>query len=1110
MSRSMARSLPVLPVVVCRLVLAMALMAPNASGAVVAAPAAQTLEPPTPTATETVASTATDIVAETATGTVTETATLALSETPTGTPTGTPPFTETPATETPTLEPPATLTPEPSPTATPASESVGPMLQLALAASPEQVTPGSDATFTLTITNDTDATFTDVVFSDSLPADFGESKAGFGELKFDPATRALTWTAKEILPKTTVTLQYTITVSAEAEQRNSLPPPLYLTDTALLTATEMKEPVKALATLLVTKADESLNNAAPTGGSAKGLNDKIQINVPPGAITTGGAHALLVKDLSAAHPPAEGQLWQAFELQLLGDPLAADIAEGRATPPPDPDVTIAESDERISLQPVVEAKFEKPVELTVSFDSLTNLAELSAEYKPFLVTLDEVSGVWVDVPIRLNREANTITAETTHFSTWGAGVGASFPNNSANIILFDSAEPELFTGRSHFSIPIWTPPGRAGMAPSLSLGYTSGMADGVLGDVQAPWTGMGWSVDTVEITRKITNGACSPCGSGSGGTGYGYRDEYILTFNGIGGKLTPEVNNPKRYHTKDESFVYVERHNVALGNHQSGGINPPNAGDEWWEVVAKDGTRWRLGWNADSEQLAAMKGYPGTNSGAWAALGYAGAANDVVALRWRADRVTDTHGNTMTFNYFEETRVVAGTANNYDRASYLDYVSYSGHTSGTPAPQYWAEFVRAARTSDIPASPKEFDNWDTLLLDKINVKYGAALATATIVRTYDLAQGFQSGSYVNVLQSVVISGPLNGGATAPTASFTYGNFNNIFGAIPYPRLVIAYNGWGGSTTFTYDHDGRTGANTWLNWRVIATSTGDGVSGQFMPASYAYLNPCYNDDPVNGGGTGWCNPGNIGDLVGYGQTTVTSKDFNGTTVLGITVHKFHSDEQKAGQAYEVQDKDAAGTILSQTNTEYTVLSNDLPAQTYFPYVSAVENKVRQNGALTFVNRTEYEYDPNTGNLVSQKDYDAPGPALTFSEDYEPAPHDLSRWSSSVTNGGTLSVTTASHLNGAWGMQAVIDNTMFVESGEQVVMEAEKYTSETAGTGTASGSDWQSTTGLSGYQGSSAMQALPDSGVNTSLSTNGPALNYKINFTNTGLYYVYIRG
>ena len=52
------------------------------------------------------------------------------------------------------------------------------------------------------------------------------------------------------------------------------------------------------------------------------------------------------------------------------------------------------------------------------------------------------------------------------------------------------------------------------MSQSLSLSYSSGTVDGVLGDVQAPWVGEGWSIDGTEIVRKIT----------TNGNGYGYEN----------------------------------------------------------------------------------------------------------------------------------------------------------------------------------------------------------------------------------------------------------------------------------------------------------------------------------------------------------------------------------------------------------------------------------------------------------------------------------------------------------------------------------------------------------------------------------------------------------
>ena len=80
--------------------------------------------------------------------------------------------------------------------------------------------------------------------------------------------------------------------------------------------------------------------------------------------------------------------------------------------------------------------------------------------------------------------------------------------------------------------------------------------------------------------------------------------------------------------------------------------------------------------------------------------------------------------------------------------------------------------------------------------------------------------------------------------------------------------------------------------------------------------------------------------------------------------------------------------------------------------------------------------------------------------------------------------------------------------FVESGGEVVMEAENFTTAIAGTGNASGSSWQSYSDGTA-SGSTALRAEPNTGVWTGLNLNGPRLDYEINFATTGTYRVYVR-
>jgi hypothetical protein len=98
---------------------------------------------------------------------------------------------------------------------------------------------------------------------------------------------------------------------------------------------------------------------------------------------------------------------------------------------------------------------------------------------------------------------------------------------------------------------------------------------------------MGWSLGGTEIVRKITTDE----------NGYGYQNEFVLSLDGVAYELIQDPSNAARYHTKDASFLYIERHNIPLGNLGQG---VTNTSKEWWEVAATDGTRYYLGRSQES------------------------------------------------------------------------------------------------------------------------------------------------------------------------------------------------------------------------------------------------------------------------------------------------------------------------------------------------------------------------------------------------------------------------------------------------------------------------------------------------------------------------------
>ena len=635
----------------------------------------------------------------------------------------------------------------------------------------------------------------------------------------------------------------------------------------------------------------------------------------------------------------------------------------------------------ISLGQISNFSFKHPAFMEINLDGYADLKHIPAGQAVYVATYDETNQVWVKVPIlAMDVNANKVTVQADHFSTWGTGLGNSLPQDGANVLLFDSHYTNLFTGAARYSIPIWTPPGRNGMTPSISLSYSSATVDGLLGNVQAPWVGEGWNIDSIEIVRKITTSE----------TGYGYIDNnagpngvsgYTLAINGQTYNLLVDPNHPNRYYTQQEQgdYLYIERHNDALGNAKDGlGNSPNNTAGEWWGVVTKDGTRYRLGWNNDSEQLALMYGYActtgnpcNTPNGAYASLGYAGHATNLVAMRWRVDHVTDSHGNFMSYSYTEE-HPSSPLVPEFDRASYLQSITYTGHVDGDQ-PGYQLNFITANRIGDAtPQAYNLWDNYDTQQLNEIDVCYSAC-SSGTVVRKYQMSYTVVNVSDPNgtlTLSSITTSG---GGFTdpatsisipntqSPTINFSYANSNNnavsaSANPYPYPRLTQISNGYGGTLTYTYETDGRT--TDWLDYRVKTVNVSNGI-GTAAARNYLYSTPVY--DSTNA-------------LIGYTNATEVTNDFNGATALAYTVHQFGTAGLDIGNELATNWEDANTAVLKQADNVYVTDNTNAPFMGWnFRYLYQTTNYVKSGGSLIQTSQTQTIRDPSTGNLAEQDDY-----------------------------------------------------------------------------------------------------------------------------------------
>ncbi|MEM6819936.1 MAG: FG-GAP-like repeat-containing protein [Pseudomonadota bacterium] len=211
-----------------------------------------------------------------------------------------------------------------------------------------------------------------------------------------------------------------------------------------------------------------------------------------------------------------------------------------------------------------------------------------------------------------------------------------------------SGEHSVNSGAAGYSIPIVVPPGRAGMQPSLSLNYSSGGGNGLLG--------VGWSLGGIyAITRCSANAAQDGFADGvefDGEDRFCLNGQRLLPYSGVYG------GSGSQYRTELDSHAKI----ISYG--QAG------SGPAYFEVHAKDGMRHYYGTSSNSRTEA--QGLP-----------------DV--FQWRLAYSMDRLGNKITYEY---------TENNATGESYPHRILYTEHASGNPTPRR-VEFGYESRTDEI-------------------------------------------------------------------------------------------------------------------------------------------------------------------------------------------------------------------------------------------------------------------------------------------------------------------------------------------------------------------------------------------------------------------------
>ncbi|MGW0538255.1 RHS repeat-associated core domain-containing protein [Streptomyces sp. NPDC003032] len=288
------------------------------------------------------------------------------------------------------------------------------------------------------------------------------------------------------------------------------------------------------------------------------------------------------------------------------------------------------------------------------------------------------------------------------------------------------------SGTFTWSYPLRVPPAAAGPQPELEISYDSGSVDGRTATTNNQGTALGEGFDITSSYIERQYGSCDEDG---------HDDKYDLCWKYenasivLNGKATELVKDDTsgKWRLKSDDASTVVRHTGAENGDDNG---------EYWTVTTGEGTVYSFGLNklpgAGAQDRTKSvwtvpvfgddEGEPGYADGS----SFSG-RDKKQAWRWNLDLVEDTHGNSSTYWYEDETNHYdklgddnTGTA--YTRGGYLKEIRYGQRAgalfSATPAASdkvvfSYAERCLASGTGCDALTEDKRDNWPDVPYDAV-------------------------------------------------------------------------------------------------------------------------------------------------------------------------------------------------------------------------------------------------------------------------------------------------------------------------------------------------------------------------------------------------------
>ena len=257
--------------------------------------------------------------------------------------------------------------------------------------------------------------------------------------------------------------------------------------------------------------EDGLSLLPAQGGHAVGQGGRVEVHFPNGA--AGEALAVRVRRPLAGRMPPTTLSSQPFEITARG---------------------LGEGGDGVR-------HFAQPLEIRVQYDE----AQLRGdEHMLQVFYYDEQIRGWRALPTQVDTANNLLIAVSDHLTVFDINTGDWQEGRLPSLQPFQVSP---FTGAASFSVPLWTPPGPAGLAPSLALSYNSQAVDNASANqTQGSWVGMGWSFDVGGSIERSMRGNADNLDD----------DSFAINAGGVASEVVKDPDG--RYHTLDESFWKIE------------------------------------------------------------------------------------------------------------------------------------------------------------------------------------------------------------------------------------------------------------------------------------------------------------------------------------------------------------------------------------------------------------------------------------------------------------------------------------------------------------------------------------------------------------------------